>query len=139
MMKNNLRLVTRAFDGFQKDVGRSSEMARNEMMTALIQLSKEQIKGKRQPGEKAWKGSPEPPMNRTGKLRQSIKGFKYQSGFASYSAIIGPTIEYGRHVELGGPNWPMGVKFPYMEPAYAQFRSQIFPQIQAKYFRRFAK
>lgn len=137
MIPNNLRLVEKYWDGFKADVSVATRMARDEMMTSLIQLSKEQIKGRRPEGEVAWKGHPEPPMNRTGNLRRSIKGFKYQSGFASYSALVGPTIIYGRRVELGGGNWKPGVRFPYMEPAYIDFRNKVLPQIQAKYFRRF--
>jgi len=109
------------------------------MMAALIQLSKEEIKGKRPEGQKAWTGRPTPPMNRTGDLRRSIRGEKFRQGFASYTAIVGPTIIYGRRVELGGGNWPSGVRFPYMEPAYDKFRTSVLPQIQAKYFRRLMK
>lgn len=114
-------------------------MARDEMMAALIQLSKEEIQGKRPKGQKAWTGTPTPPMNRSGELRRSIKGEKFRQGFASYTAIVGPKIIYGRHVELGGDNWPSGVRFPYMEPAYEKFRVSVLPQIQAKYFRRLMK
>ena len=63
-----------------------------------------------------------PPMNRTGNLRRSIKGEKMRVGFASYAAVVGPTIIYGRRVELGGGNWPVGTKFPYMKPAWERFR-----------------
>lgn len=119
-------------------------MARDEMMAALIQISKEQIEGARpytigpRGGRRYEKATPmEPPMNRTGNLRRSIRGERFTMGFANYSAIVGPTIEYGRRVELGGGNWPAGTRFPYMEPAYQKFRSQIVPQIQSKYFRRF--
>lgn len=119
-------------------------MARDEMMAALIQLSKEQIKGARpyttgpRGGRIYQKATPgKPPMNRTGDLRRSIRGEKARMGFGEYSAIVGPTIEYGRRVELGGGNWPHGVRFPYMEPAYAKFLSVVAPQITAKYFRRF--
>jgi hypothetical protein len=62
-------------------------------------------------------------------------GEKFRSGFASYSAIVGPTIIYGRRVELGGGNWKAGVRFPYMEPAYAMYRSAVHKQIVDKYFR----
>ena len=118
-------------------------MARDEMMMALIQLSKEQIKGARpyitgpRGGRIYEPATPgKPPMNRTGNLRRSIRGEKLNTGFANYAAIVGPTIEYGRRVELGGGNWPAGVRFPYMEPAYAQFRVKVAPQIAMKYFGR---
>ena len=47
---------------------------------------------------------------------------KAGQGFGNYSAIVGPTIIYGRRVELGGGNWPAGTKFPYMKPAWEKFR-----------------
>ena len=139
MLTQNLNLVRKRVDKFSSNIDLSSRMARDEMMAALIQLSKEEIQGKRPKGQKAWTGQPTPPMNRTGDLRRSIKGEKFRVGFASYTAIVGPTIIYGRRVELGGGNWPSGVRFPYMEPAYEKFRVSVLPQIQAKYFRRLMK
>ena len=139
MLTQNLKLVRKSVDKLGKNIDLSSRMARDEMMAALIQLSKEQIQGKRPKGQVAWQGSPTPPMNRTGDLRRSIRGEKFRQGFASYTAIVGPTIIYGRRVELGGGNWQPGVRFPYMEPAYNQFRTTVYPQIQAKYFRRLFK
>lgn len=136
MLTSNLKLVRGSVDKFSKNIDLSTRLARDEMMAALIQLSKEQIQGRRPPGQKAWTGRPTPPMNRTGDLRRSIRGERFRQGYASYTAIVGPTIVYGRRVELGGGNWPNGVRFPYMEPAYVQFRQSILPQIQAKYFRR---
>ena len=139
MLTQNLRLVRKSVDKFTTNIDVSSRIARDEMMAALIQLSKEEIKGRRPEGQKAWTGRPTPPMNRTGDLRRSIRGEKFRQGFASYTAIVGPTIIYGRRVELGGGDWPSGVRFPYMEPAYEKFRTSVLPQIQAKYFRRMMK
>jgi phage gpG-like protein len=136
--------VRKGVDTFTGSIDNSARAARDEMMAALIQLSKEQIEGKRpyttgpRGGRVYEKATPgKPPMNRTGDLRRSIRGEKATMGFGNYSAIVGPTIEYGRRVELGGGNWPAGTRFPYMEPAYAQFRSVVYPQIMTKYFRRF--
>lgn len=144
VLNTNLKLVKTGVTKLTANIDLSARKARDEMMAALIQLSKEQIEGKRPSykgprGGTIWeKATPgEPPMNRTGNLRRSITGEKFNIGFANYSAIVGPTIEYGRRVELGGGNWPSGVRFPYMEPAYKKFRMQIVPQITTKYFRRF--
>jgi hypothetical protein len=97
------------------------------MMMVLIQLSKEEIQGRRPKGEKATAG--QPPMNRTGNLRRSIRGEKITKGFAKYEAIVGPTIIYGRAVELGGNFAPRSWKgttamrgFPYMAPAFKKFQ-----------------
>jgi len=105
--------------------------ARDEMMTTLIQLAKEEIKGERPKGQKATPG--QPPMNRTGNLRRSIRGEKYRQGFATYSAVVGPTIVYGRSVEMGGKyaprTWSGETKskaFPYMQPAFKKFQTVAY-------------
>ena len=144
MITSNLKLVRKSVDKIGVNIDKSARMARDEMMTALIQLSKEQIEGARpytvgpRGGRRYEKATPnQPPMNRTGDLRRSIRGERFNVGFANYTAIVGPTIIYGRRVELGGGNWPIGLRFPYMEPAYQKFRTQIVPQVQSKFFRRF--
>jgi phage gpG-like protein len=139
MIPNNLRLVKKVWTKETKSLDIKARLMRDEMMAALIQLSKEQIKGKRPKvnGRYTKAVSGLPPMNRTGDLRRSITGEKFNVGFANYSAIVGPTIVYGRRVELGGGNWRPGTMFPYMAPAYAQFRTMVLPQITNKYFRRF--
>ena len=130
-------MVREALEKAGGDMDKGAMKARDEMMLALIQLSKEQIEGRRPKGQKATSGRP--PMNRTGNLRRSIRGEKYRKGFASYSAIVGPTIIYGRAVELGGQWAPDSWKgtsamagFPYMKPAFVKFRT-IAPAIIAKH------
>ena len=127
IINNNIPEVMRKVLEAEKKLDRGAMMARDEMMNKLIQLSKEQIKGKRKPGEKAESGKP--PMNRTGNLRRSIKGEKMREGFASYSAVVGPTIIYGRSVEMAGkyapPTWSGATQqngFPYMKPAFNKFQ-----------------
>ena len=114
-----------------KSIDDGARATRDEMMTTLIQLAKAEIVGRRPKGERATSGKP--PMNRTGNLRRSIRGEKYNVGFAKYEAIVGPTMIYGRAVEMGGaPTWTRGQKFPYMSPAYAKFRL-IAPRIVQKH------
>lgn len=122
-------------------VNAKAEMARDEMMTSLIQLSKNEIQGRRGKNEKATAGLP--PKNRTGNLRRSIIGQKYTSGFGTYNAVVGPTMVYARAVEMGGEYAPRSWHgtsamkgFPYMEPAYRKFQQVVAPQIVAKYFMR---
>ena len=137
MITSNLKLVRSALEKAGANMDKGAMAARDEMMLALIQLSKEQIQGKRPKGEKATSG--QPPMNRTGNLRRSIRGEKFRKGFASYSAIVGPTIIYGRAVELGGSYAPDSWRgtsamagFPYMKPAFIRFKA-IAPVIIAKH------
>jgi hypothetical protein len=133
----NLKQVRQALEKAGANMDEGARKARDEMMLALIQLSKEEIKGRRPEGQKAISGIP--PMNRTGNLRRSIRGEKFRQGFASYSAIVGPTIVYGRAVEIGGQWAPRSWKgtsamagFPYMKPAYVKFRV-LAPAIVAKH------
>lgn len=121
----------------ENNIGKGAQNARDEMMVTLIQLSKEEIKGRRPEGQKATAG--QPPMNRTGNLRRSIRGEKRTVGFAKYTAIVGPTIIYGRAVELGGEFSPRSWKgttavkgFPYMAPAFKKFQV-IAPRIVKKH------
>ncbi len=131
MITSNLKLVKEATKKAGKSIDDGARATRDEMMTTLIQLAKAEIVGKRPKGERATSGKP--PMNRTGNLRRSIRGEKYDVGFAKYNAIVGPTMIYGRAVEMGGaPTWTRGQKFPYMSPAYAKFRL-IAPRIVQKH------
>ncbi len=131
MITSNLKLVKEATKKAGKSIDDGARATRDEMMTTLIQLAKAEIVGRRPKGERATSGKP--PMNRTGNLRRSIRGEKYDVGFAKYNAIVGPTMIYGRAVEMGGaPTWTKGQKFPYMSPAYAKFRL-IAPRIVQKH------
>lgn len=137
MIITNLKQVRQALEKAGANMDEGARNARDEMMLALIQLSKEEIKGRRPEGQKATSGIP--PMNRSGNLRRSIRGEKFRKGFASYSAIVGPTIVYGRAVEIGGQWAPRSWKgtsamagFPYMKPAFIKFRT-IAPAIIAKH------
>lgn len=137
MIVTNLKLVRGKVTEYTKEINEGARKARDEMMVALIQLSKEEIQGRRPKGDRAAAG--QPPMNRTGNLRRSIRGEKFQKGFAKYEAIVGPTIIYGRAVELGGnyspPSWrgTSAVRgFPYMAPAFKKFQV-VAPAIVRKH------
>lgn len=156
---SNLKLVRSRWEHASKNLDVRAVAMRDEMAASLLQLAKEEIKGKRgyttetgsrgrdssgrftsggsnRRWDKATSG--QPPMNRTGDLRRSIKAYRYRIGFASYGALVGPTIKYGRAVELGGkygpPTWRNGEHFPYMQPAYKKFQSVVVPQLVQKYF-----
>ena len=126
-MPSNIRQVIKSVERKGLALDANVAAARDELMNTLIKYSKEEIKGKREPGEKATPG--EPPMNRTGNLRRSIKGEKYRVGFGDYRALVGPTIIYGRSVErareFAPPTWTGEAKakgFPYMAPAFKRIR-----------------
>ena len=127
MITSNLKLVKEATKKAGKSIDDGARATRDEMMVTLIQLAKAEIVGRRPKGQRATSGKP--PMNRTGNLRRSIKGEKYRIGFGSYGAIVGPTIIYGRSVEVAGeyapPSWKGDARakgFPYMKPAFKRFK-----------------
>ena len=124
MIYSNIPRVMRQVDNSMKKIDIGARRARDEMAMTLTQLAKEEIKGKREPGEKATIG--QPPKNRTGTLRRSIKAERIREGFASYVALVGPTVVYGRSLEVGGkyapPTWTEDNKYPYMEPAFRKFK-----------------
>lgn len=141
MIATNLKQVRQAVEKAGKSIDKGAEACRDEMMTTLIQLSKETISGKRGKTNGVWDKATagQPPMNRTGNLRRSIRGQKINKGFAKYEAIVGPTIIYGRAVELGGQYAPRSWKgtsamdgFPYMKPAFQKFKLQV-PMIIRKH------
>jgi hypothetical protein len=115
---------------FISDLDAKAKLTRDQMMTSLIKLSKEEVNTKRGVIGKTSSGKPiyekaipgEPAHKRTGNLQRSITGTKATVGFANYTAIVGPQMIYGRRLELGGGNWQSGIKFPYMSPAYQKFR-----------------
>lgn len=139
MIVTNLNSVRKGLTKATSNLDQSVMHLRDEMMAALIQLSKEEIKGRRPEGQRATAG--QPPMNRTGNLRRSIRGEKFKTGFAKYEAIVGPTIVYGRAVELGGTFAPKSwigtsaVKgFPYMQPAFKKFQVMV-PAMVSKHLK----
>jgi hypothetical protein len=140
VIESNLKLVRKAWEVKTHKLDVRARLARNEMMTALVQLSKEEIKGRRPKGQKATAG--QPPMNRTGHLRASIHGVPFDIGLKSYSAVVGPGLIYGRSLEVAGkyapPSWrgtTAMAGFPYMRPAYEKFKTSVYPQIVARYLR----
>jgi hypothetical protein len=59
---------------------------------------------------------PQPPQNRTGALRRSIR-YKIKKGYEGrYVATIAPYMIYARHLEFGGKGWPSGTRYPFVEP-----------------------
>ena len=125
MIRNNLWQVMADVKRAQMKLDVGARMARDEMMMKLIQLSQEEIKGdRRDVPYPAVTG--QPPMNVTGNLRRSIRGEKFRTGFASYKGMVGPTIVYGRSVEIGAPynppTWQNEQRFPFMKPAFEKYK-----------------
>jgi hypothetical protein len=124
-MENNIWFVREAVKKAEAKIDMGARLARDEMMAKLIQLAQEEIKGDRR--DSPYPATPgEPPMNVTGNLRRSIRGEKFRTGFASYSAVVGPTMVYGRSLEVGGnyapPSWAQDNRYPFMKPAFEKYR-----------------
>lgn len=137
MIITNLDIVIKKISSGEIDLDVAAAKATEELKETAIGLIKDEIKGTRPKGQKA-EGSSNPPggppMNRTGKLRESIKGEMARIGFGSYGAVVGPTAGvYVRAVDVGGkfspPSWK-GTQaeakgFPYMRPAFIKLEGMV--------------
>lgn len=102
----------------------AGERGARQAAAYIEKLAKQQIRGGHPRGTPTPSNPGDPPTNITGTLRRSITASDPTEMAAGvYSVQVGPTVIYGRHVELGGPNWPPGVSYPYMQPAYDQART----------------
>jgi len=140
MITTNLNIVIKKVSNAEIKLDSAAFAATEELKKAAIELIKNEIKGTRAKGQKATPG--QPPMNRTGNLRASVKGEAARVGFATYGAIVGPTVgTYARAVEMGGkfapPSW-QGTEakakgFPYVKPAYIKLKAMV-PAIIKRHF-----
>ena len=136
METDNLAQVEAALKAYQARLDTQIGAATREVSIALESLGKKEIKGQRPKGEKATTG--EPPMNRTGNLRRSIKGTSSRKGFGTYEAIVGADMVYARAVEVGNPynppSWRNGEHFPFLSPALRKFvKSGLLKRILIKH------
>lgn len=77
---------------------------------------KQQITGGHPKGTKTGASPGGPPENISGTLRRSIMtDFPVSVGGGMFEVTVGPTVIYARHVDLGGPRWPDGVSYPYVQ------------------------
>ena len=107
----------------------AGERGARQAAAYIEKLAKEEITGGHPRGTPTPSSPGEPPTNITGTLRRSISASDPQAmATGAYSVQVGPTVIYGRHVELGGPNWPPGVSYPYMRPAYEKAKGD--PQLR---------
>lgn len=132
---DNIPEVLSALQAYQKMVDMKLALSAQEIALRLEGRAKNMIKGERPKGEKAIPG--QPPMNRTGALRESIRGYTERKGFQSYQAIVGADTLYARAVEVGSPynppSWTEGQYFPYLRPAVDKFVQQGLIQRIIKY------
>lgn len=135
-MSDNLPQVEAALKLYQQRFDNSIKGAAAEISIALEGYGKREIKGHRPEGEKAVSG--QPPMNRTGNLRRSIRGQEIRKGFGRYTAVVGAGASYARAVEVGSPynppSWKNGEHFPYLSPAFEKFiKSGLIQRILTKH------
>ena len=133
---DNLPQVKAALQAYKNRVDMQIGLAAKEISIALEGFGKREIKGERPKGEKAVSG--QPPMNRTGNLRRSIRGMTDRKGFGNYDAIVGADMIYARAVELGDPynppSWTEGQRFPFLSPAVQKFvKSGLLRRILIKH------
>jgi hypothetical protein len=125
MENDNLPQVEAALQAYKNRLDQKIGFAAREISIALEGFGKREIKGQRLKGQKATTG--EPPMNRTGNLRRSIRGTSNRKGFGIYESVVGADMVYARAVEVGDPynppSWRNGERFPFLSPALKKFVS----------------
>lgn len=150
-MSDNLPEVERALLAYQNSLDLRVGSAAFEMSQALEGFAKREIKGERgvvgrkvkfvdgqaKRGGKIYDYNNDravigqPPKNRTGNLRRSIRGQSMRMGFAKYQAIVGADMVYARAVEFGSPynppSWRNNEHFPFLQPALNKFISSGKP------------
>jgi hypothetical protein len=125
----NLREVLAAIDGAAEKIEQGAALGIMRVGLAVERQAKLNFQGTRSYEKRVSKNgrayivtSPPKhvggsgPNTVTGNLKRSIRT-TYRSGFDTYTAEVGPTLIYARQVEKGGGKWPVGVKYPYLEPA----------------------
>jgi hypothetical protein len=122
-MNNNLPEVIAAWEAYQAKLDMKLAAASGEIALRLEGGAKHMIVGQRDPSTRATPN--QPPMNRTGNLRRSIKGTSGRLGLNTYQAVVGAGMVYARAVEMGGeyapPSWKDGQRFPFLAPAVRNF------------------
>jgi hypothetical protein len=116
----NLNDVMSAVSKNVSDIEKAAQYAVG--VTALTierQAKKNADTGSHPRGQGHIPGTGPGPNRVTGTLMGSIQT-TVRYGFGSYIAIVGPTVEYARAVELGSSRWKSGVKYPYLFPAGEQ-------------------
>ena len=130
MIVTNLRQVVAGMDKVIAGVDAGTKRAVVEMAATAERFAKQEAStGTHKRGEPHIPGTGPGPNVVTGSLRRSIRFVVHRSGFAAYSATVGPTVNYGRAVELGGdygpPSW-RGTSaekgFPFMRGALQKLR-----------------
>ena len=125
----NLNDVLAAIDGAAEKIAQGAQLGIMRVGLAVERQAKLNFQGTRSYEKRVSKnGRPyivtKPPKHVggsgpntvTGNLKRSIKT-TYRTGLGVYTAEVGPTMIYSRQVEKGGGKWPVGVKYPYLEPA----------------------
>jgi hypothetical protein len=126
----NLNDVLAAIDGAAEKIAQGAQLGIMRVGLAVERQAKLNFQGTRSYEKRVSKKTGRPwlkitppkhvggsgPNTVTGNLKRSIKT-TYRTGLGVYTAEVGPTMIYSRQVEKGGGKWPVGVKYPYLEPA----------------------
>jgi hypothetical protein len=117
----NLAQVLAGIDATEEQIDFAAKFAISMAGYEVERLAKKNANG---PAHK--KGTPRIPTvgpnTITGNLKRSIYSTT-RIGFGTYISEVGASMEYSRQVELGGGNWPSGVKYPYLTPAVESLKN----------------
>ena len=113
----NIREVMAGLKTYEEKVEKAAEFGITRAALAIERQAKLNANtGVHARGQGHIKGTGPGPNVVTGTLRRSITT-EVKYGFGHYIAIVGPTVEYARAVELGSSRWKSGVRYPYLYPA----------------------
>lgn len=116
VVKFAVKETKRALDDYKKKVDNAVFMASKLTGVSISRTMKEQIKGRHKPGTKTPSRPGQPPTSISTGLKGSIISNVTRLGFQRYQIVVGPTKNYSRAVELGHPNWPSGINYPFVSP-----------------------
>jgi hypothetical protein len=132
----NLDKVLGEFVGSMEEYEKAAAGALGEVALGLereVKTNWVSAGGSHKPGTKTPATPGGPPAAITGNLGRSIAATPVFEAFGGYQANVGAGMVYARAVELGHPQWPEGVRYPYMEPALKAFK----PNAQAMFIAAF--
>ena len=113
----NIREVMAGLKTYEEKVEKAAEFGITRAALAIERQAKLNAStGVHARGQGHIKGTGPGPNVVTGTLRRSITT-EVKYGFGTYIAVVGPTVEYARAVELGSSRWKSGVRYPYLYPA----------------------
>lgn len=109
--------VMAGLSAFEQQIEKAGQLALTQAALAVERQAKLNANTGTHPrGQGHTPGTGPGPNKVTGTLQRSI-ATETKYGFGNYIAIVGPSVEYARAVELGSSRWKSGVRYPFLSTA----------------------